>query len=184
MDVSGGSITDFFPEIEVKDSRTTFDEDVDVKGLVQSAIVATEDTVPVSIYSVQFLEVDSDFNVINQDSAYVRNIDFKDGDVFNYTSIIAQEESGNEDTAGTSAIPGGMNMVLRGVNAAGDPVRNVFTITYNNDFCGTPTFEGGEAIGWVIFVSVLLFGWLFVCLLLLHLLDSNTPILFFHKLFL
>jgi hypothetical protein len=33
----------------------------------------------------------------------------------------------------------------------------VFTITYNNDLCGTPTFEGGEAIGWVIFVSVLLF---------------------------
>ena len=158
MDVSEGSITDFFPEIEVKDSRTTtFDEDVNTKGLVQSAIVATEDTVPVSIYSVQFLEVDSDFNVINQDSAYVRNIDFKDGDVFNYTSIIAQVDGGNEDTAGTSAIPGGMNMVLRGVNAAGDPVRNVFTITYNNDLCGTPTFEGGEAIGWVIFVSVLLF---------------------------
>jgi len=156
MDLSGGSITDFFSETEVKDGRSAFGGEDDVaKGLTQSAIVATEDTVPVSIYSVQFLEVDSDFNVINQDSAYVRNIDFKDGDVFNYTSIIAQDqaEGGNEDTAGTSAIPGGMNMVLRGVNAAGDPVRNVFTITYNNDLCGTPTFEGGEAIGWVIFVS-------------------------------
>lgn len=155
MNLSYGSITDFFSETEVKNSRTVTGDDV--KGLTQSAIVATEDTVPVSIYSVQFLEVDSDFNVINQDSAYVRNIDFKDGDMFNYTSIIAQDypEGGGEDTAGTSAIPGGMNMVLRGVNAAGDPVRNVFTIAYNNDLCGTPTFEGGEAIGWVIFVSVL-----------------------------
>lgn len=178
MDLSEGSITDFFSETEVKDSRTVTGDDV--KGLTQSAIVATEDTVPVSIYSVQFLEVDSDFNVIHQDSAYVRNIDFKDGDIFNYTSIIAQDpEGGDEDTAGTSAIPGGMNMVLRGVNAAGDPVRNVFTITYNNDLCGTPTFEGGEAIGWVIFVSVLfsLSLFKFHSSMLCQLLDSNTPIL-------
>ena len=96
-----------------------------------------------SIYSIQFIEVDSSFNVINQDSSYVRDIDFVSGDVFNYTSIGANN---------LGVIPGGLNMVLRGVNAAGEPVRNVFTITYTND-CGVPTFENGDAIGWVVFVS-------------------------------
>ncbi|KAL3775256.1 hypothetical protein ACHAW5_006014 [Stephanodiscus triporus] len=103
-------------------------------------MTTTLDTVPVAVYSIQFLEVDPDFNVINQDSSYVRDIDFVDGTVFTYASIIET----------STTIPGGMNMVLRGVNAAGDPVRNVFTITYTND-CGVPTFEVGDSIGWVIF---------------------------------
>ena len=107
---------------------------------------ASVDVVPVSIYSIQFLEVDTSFNVINQDSSYVRGIDFENGAVFNYTSISAKQ--GQE-----CVVPGGMNMVLRGVTAAGEPVRNVFTITYTND-CGIQTFEEGDAIGWVVFVSV------------------------------
>jgi len=107
---------------------------------------ANVDVVPVSIYSIQFLEVDKSFNVINQDSSYVRGIDFENGAVFNYTSISAKQ--GQE-----CVVPGGMNMVLRGVNAAGEPVRNVFTITYKNN-CDVQTFEEGDAIGWVVFVSV------------------------------
>ena len=109
------------------------------------------DVVPVSIYSIQFLEVDSKFNVINQDSSYVRGIDFENGAVFNYTSILAKPLA---QTMGV--VPGGMNMVLRGVTAAGEPVRNVFTITYTND-CGIQTFEEGDAIGWVVFVSYMSF---------------------------
>ena len=101
--------------------------------------------VPVSIYSIQFLEVDCNFDVINQDSSYVRDIDFVDGDTFNYTSISEEMDPG--------VVPGGMNLVLRGVTAAGELVRNVFTITYTND-CGIQTFEEGNAIGWVVFVSV------------------------------
>lgn len=109
------------------------------------------DVVPVSIYSIQFLEVDSKFNVINQDSSYVRGIDFENGAVFNYTSILSKPLA---QTMGV--VPGGMNMVLRGVTAAGEPVRNVFTITYTND-CGIQTFEEGDAIGWVVFVSYMSF---------------------------
>lgn len=115
--------------------------------------VTLEDVIPIEIYSIQFLEVDTSFNVINQDSSFVRGIDFRDGDVFSYTSISAIEPG---------VIPGGMNMVLRGVNAEGDPIRNVFTITYTND-CGVQTFGEGDAIGWVIFVSVLL-----LCILVVH----------------
>ena len=144
---------DIFPEINF----TTY-EVIPIEELEWSSVnftasgnviepASSVDTQPVSIYSIQFLEVDQSFNVINQDSSYVRGIDFVNGDVFNYTSISAKPVA---QTLGV--VPGGMNMVLRGVNAAGEPVRNVFTITYTND-CGVPTFEDGNAIGWVVFVS-------------------------------
>ena len=144
---------DIFPEINF----TTY-EVIPIEELEWSSVnftasgnviepASSVDTQPVSIYSIQFLEVDKSFNVINQDSSYVRGIDLVNGDVFNYTSISAKPVA---QTLGV--VPGGMNMVLRGVNAAGEPVRNVFTITYTND-CGVPTFEDGNAIGWVVFVS-------------------------------
>ena len=146
---------DIFPEINF----TTY-EVIPIEELEWSSVnftasgnviepASSVDTQPVSIYSIQFLEVDKSFNVINQDSSYVRGIDLVNGDVFNYTSISAKPVA---QTLGV--VPGGMNMVLRGVNAAGEPVRNVFTITYTND-CGVPTFEDGNAIGWVVFVSFL-----------------------------
>ena len=126
--------SDYFPEVDVEWNSANF---------TTSALTTEVDVTPVVIYSIQFLEVDTSFNVINQDSAYVRGIDFVSGDVYSYTSISATSRG---------AVPGGMNMVLRGVNAEGDPVRNVFTITYTNE-CGVPTFEEGDAIGWVVFVS-------------------------------
>lgn len=103
------------------------------------------DSVPVLIDSIQFLEVDVDFNVINQDPTYVK-CSFTNGDVFNYTSISAQDPD-------PSSYPGGLHMVLRGDNAAGDFIRNVFTISYTND-CGVQTFNKNETIGWVIFVRL------------------------------
>ncbi len=132
--VGTSTASDYFPEVDVEWNSANF---------TTSALTTEVDVTPVVIYSIQFLEVDTSFNVINQDSAYVRGIDFVSGDVFNYTSISATSRG---------AVPGGMNMVLRGVNAEGDPVRNVFTITYTNE-CGVPTFEEGDAIGWVVFVS-------------------------------
>jgi hypothetical protein len=108
------------------------------------------DPEPVVIDSIQFFEVDPDFNVVNQDPSYVRDVEFVDGDVFNYTSISSLiTASGKENYS----VPGGINMVLRGYNAAGERVRNVFTITFTNE-CGVPTFEAGDEIGWVVFVSI------------------------------
>ena len=104
------------------------------------------DPEPVVIDSIQFLEVDTLFNVINQDPAYVLGQNFVNGDIFNYTSISDTAWARNEK------FPGGINMVLRGKNAAGERVRNVFTVTYTNE-CGVPTFDVGDAIGWVVIVS-------------------------------
>ena len=148
---NAGKAADYFPEItdEVYTAQALQAEDPNTwnstSAVFQAQSVTTSDidTTPVSIYSIQFLEVDTSFNVINQDSSYVRDIDFMNGDEFTYASISATEPG---------VIPGGMNMVLRGVNAAGEPIRNVFTITYTND-CGIQTFEKGDEIGWVVFVS-------------------------------
>lgn len=133
--IHNSTASDYFPEVDLQWSSVNF---------TTSSLTTEVDVTPVVIYSIQFLEVDTSFNVINQDSAYVRGIDFVSGDVFNYTSVSATRRG---------VVPGGMNMVLRGVNAKGDPVRNVFTITYTNE-CGIPTFQEGDAIGWVVFVSV------------------------------
>ena len=111
------------------------------------------DPEPVVIDSIQFFEVDPDFNVINQDPTYVRDVEFVDGDMFNYTSI-SDLMTASSDKENYS-IPGGINMVLRGYNAAGERVRNVFTITFTNE-CDVPTFEAGDEIGWVLFVSIML----------------------------
>jgi hypothetical protein len=107
------------------------------------------DPEPVLIDSIQFFESDTNFNVINQDPAYVRGVSFVDGDTFNYTSISNLITTSSTET---NKIPGGISMVLRGRNAAGERVRNTFTVKFTNK-CGVPTFKEGEAIGWVIFVS-------------------------------
>ena len=140
---NAGKAADYFPELDLINSTDILWDSTSAVFQAQSVTTSDIDTTPVSIYSIQFLEVDTSFNVINQDSSYVRDIDFMNGDEFTYASISATEPG---------VIPGGMNMVLRGVNAAGEPIRNVFTITYTND-CGIQTFEKGDEIGWVVFVS-------------------------------
>ena len=134
---SNSSASDFSPKVDIQWSSVNF---------TTSALTTTAqvDVTPVVIYSIHFLEVDTSFNIINMDSTYVHGIAIVSGDVFTYTSISATNRG---------VVPGGMNMVLRGVNANGDLVRNVFTILYTNE-CGVPTFKEGDAIGWVVFVSV------------------------------
>ncbi|EJK53653.1 hypothetical protein THAOC_26863, partial [Thalassiosira oceanica] len=132
------SAFDYFPELVKVDESEWSSESF------QTAAFTTTDTVPSKIISVQFLEVDRDFNVINQDSTYVRDQDLVDGDVIRYESVSGRD---------AAVVPGGLNMVLRGVTPMGERVRNVFTITYTND-CDVYTFEDGEAMGWVEFVDL------------------------------
>lgn len=137
--------------IENDRTRSAVPFSEDVRKLQQDDFIIPEiiDPEPVVIDSIQFFEVDTEFNVINQDPSYVRDVEFKNGDMFNYTSISDMfTTSGKENYS----VPGGINMVLRGYNAEGERVRNVFTITFTNE-CGVPTFEAGDAIGWVVFVS-------------------------------
>ena len=74
----------------------------------------------------------------------MRDINFATGQLlFNYTSISARDPN---------RAPGGMNMVLRGVNEAGEPVQNVFIVTYTNS-CDVAALTRGESIGRVTLMS-------------------------------
>jgi hypothetical protein len=87
------------------------------------------------VNSIQFIEVDTNFNVLH--TSLVKDIELISGDSFRYTTM--QQEN---------KIAGGISIILRGRNAVGDESENVFTVTYTNE-CGVPTFQGGEKIGWV-----------------------------------
>mmetsp|Transcript_7281 Transcript_7281/g.15833 ORF Transcript_7281/g.15833 Transcript_7281/m.15833 type:complete len:108 (-) Transcript_7281:45-368(-) len=87
------------------------------------------------MYSIQFLVVDTSFHVINKNLAYLRGIDFRIGHVFNYTSV--------SESSGRSVTQGGVNMVLREVNVAGQASRKQFSVqtrefasAHENDQCG------------------------------------------------
>jgi hypothetical protein len=121
-------------------------DDANIDDFLPPNIIDPE---PVVIDSIQFLETNTNLEVINQDPSYVRDVKFVNGDVFNYTSI---SDRITDLSWQKNKIPGGISMVLRGYNMAGERVRNTFTIRFTNE-CGVPTFQEGEAIGWVIFVS-------------------------------
>mmetsp|Transcript_15908 Transcript_15908/g.23788 ORF Transcript_15908/g.23788 Transcript_15908/m.23788 type:complete len:395 (-) Transcript_15908:132-1316(-) len=87
------------------------------------------------VNSVQFIEVDTKFNVLH--TSLVKDVELISGDSFRYTTM----QQGDK-------IAGGISIILRGKNAVGDESENVFTVTYTNE-CGVPTFQGGEKIGWV-----------------------------------
>ena len=110
------------------------------------------DFVPVVIDYIHFIEVDRQAVVINEDYTYVSGVEFVNGDVFNYTSI-------SYDTVGLdkSDYPWGLVILLRGKNVAGDRVMNNIIIDYTNSYV-VQTFQAGEAIGWVTFVSFIVFA--------------------------
>lgn len=87
------------------------------------------------INSIQFIEIDTKFNVLH--TSLVKDIELVSGDSFRYTTMQQLDK-----------VAGGISIILRGRNAVGDENENIFTVTYTNE-CGMPTFQGGEKIGWV-----------------------------------
>jgi len=98
------------------------------------------DQVPVFISSIQFFQQDREGNPIKIDTVNNK----RDGDTFRFISSIVTRPD---------QIPYRITMALRGFNAANESIQNTFTIEFTNK-CGIHTFNTGEAIGWVIFVSV------------------------------
>lgn len=93
------------------------------------------------VLSIEIIELDTDLKILHIDDTYM-NVEYPSGSTFMYTSFSEQNPN---------IIIGGINMVLNGFNGFSEPVMNVFTITYTNE-CGIPTFQDGDAIGWVVFV--------------------------------
>ena len=73
--------------------------------------------------------------------SYVTN-----GDTFSYTSYY--EENPN-------SILGGMAVTLTGLNTMNEEITNAFVLSYTSE-CGVPTFQVGDAVGWLVVVSLCL----------------------------
>jgi hypothetical protein len=108
---------------------------------LQVSTQSIADQTPVVVSSIQFIQQDRNGTPIE---STLRNGDKTDGENVRFISSIVNRPS---------QIPYRLTMILRGFNEAGQAIQNTFTIEFTNS-CGVPTFTSGEAIGWVIFVSV------------------------------
>jgi len=100
------------------------------------------DVVPVSVDRIDLLELDLDFDVMDQ-TEYVGS--FNSGTTFNYTSVAATGAQTVDD------IPGGLQIILTAQNAAGEQVQNLWILAYTNNCSFAPVFDVGSSIGWVVF---------------------------------
>lgn len=142
--------------------------DTQLTDLFPEIIISTQnvadDQTPVIVSSIQFIQSDESGQPIESS---LQDVDKNDGDTIRFiSSIVTKPEE----------IPYRITMVLRGLNADNEAIQNLFTIDFTNT-CGVPTFNEGERIGWVIFVSF--FSCSRVCGLLVAFLSrfSNNTIL-------
>ena len=105
-----------------------------------------EDLVPVSVDSIDVLELGQNLRVIAQ-----TDIDqtFSDGDSFTYTSVVADPSS----IETVEQVPRALQINIVGNNQHGDRIINVFIVTFTNDCDKYPVFEEGQSAGWAKFVS-------------------------------
>jgi hypothetical protein len=125
-------------------------------NIVSDGVVATDcsitpfqgevsSLVPVNVFSVDFLELDQDGQVLNQQSSFV---DLQDGDTVSYESFSINPELVTELTAPKTLI---VSFIAR--NAAREPLFMQYLITYSNSCEDFPVLFPGQQIGWTRFVS-------------------------------
>jgi hypothetical protein len=130
------------------------DRNIDGPGIIDSSCVQVnvvtnnETDLPfVAVSSIRILELDQDLQTTAQTQI---NGDFRTGDNFTYTSIIATEF----DNFNASSIPRGIQLDITGRNAFDQQVVNTWAILYSND-CGIfPILFEGEFIGVTIIVCI------------------------------
>ncbi len=105
-----------------------------------------EDLTPVSVDSIDILELGQNLRVIAQ-TGIVQPLN--DGDSFTYTSVVADPDSIGE----VLQVPKGIQINIVGNNQNGDRIINAFLVTFTNECDKYPVFEEGESAGWAKFVS-------------------------------
>jgi len=107
------------------------------------------DTTPIIITSVTFLELDTtpQLNVINQDSTYFET-SLSDGEVITYPSISAQLDVNKSLDEQLDLVPGGVQLILFGTNAAGEVIQNRLAWGYKRNYCNEEPLAVGNQIGW------------------------------------
>ena len=112
------------------------------------------DPKPVTITSASFIEFDtsSDLNIINQDSTYFGTT-LANGAVISYPSISNQLDLETPVEEQLDLLPGGVMVVLFGLNAQNVMVQNTIAWGYNVDSCASEPLQEGDRISWISLVD-------------------------------
>jgi hypothetical protein len=105
-----------------------------------------EDLVPVSVQSIDILELGQDLRPLVQENI-VGN--FADGDSFVYSSIASLPSA----ITSVVDIPRAIQLNVIGLNRLDEAIITVYIITFTNDCGSYPVLIEGESAGWTVFVS-------------------------------
>mmetsp|Transcript_27893 Transcript_27893/g.58100 ORF Transcript_27893/g.58100 Transcript_27893/m.58100 type:complete len:910 (-) Transcript_27893:253-2982(-) len=103
------------------------------------------DLIPTEIFSIVFIEFNPSLQIINTNGTYAIT-ELSDGDTFTFPSI---------SDLNPFLVPGGVAMLLMGVNGEGTMVRSRVAWSYGSN-CdnGVKVLENGDGIGWVEVVDL------------------------------
>jgi hypothetical protein len=104
------------------------------------------DLVPVSVQSIDILELNQNLQVIVQENI---GGDFIDGDTFSYISYAAIPGM----IVNPEDLPRAIQLNIVGVNKDGEEIINVYLITFTNACGAYPVLSEGQFAGWTRFVS-------------------------------
>ena len=110
------------------------------------------DTTPTIVTSTIFLESDTtpELNIINQDSTYF-DTTLEDGAELQFTSISSNFDEEKPLSEQMDLVPGGVMMVMFGLNAANEVVQNTVAWGYDIGYCNGEPLTNGDSIGWITF---------------------------------
>jgi len=103
------------------------------------------DLTPVAVSSIDILELDQEVKPL---ATTTRFVNFRNGDKFNYTSIIRDPTLIN-----ATSVPKGFQLSVVGRNVLDEALLMIWIISFTNDCDSFPILFEGESIGWTIFVS-------------------------------
>ena len=108
------------------------------------------DTKVSTVTSVTFLEQDTsaELDIINQDSTYFETA-LSNGDIIDFISISSKLDPNVPLEDQMDMVPGGVLMILFGVNAEGTVVQNTVAWGYNTEYCEGVAVSSGDSVGWV-----------------------------------
>ena len=140
-------LLDVVPDISshIKHAQNIIDKDTHHN---EQRIMQTKDPVPTKITSVTFVEFDNKIaDIINQNSTYF-DTELYDGDKITYPSIASKIDNTIPLSEQTDLLPGGIMLILFGVNKDNVIVRNTIAWAYKLNDC-IPVESQGDTIGWV-----------------------------------
>ena len=134
-----------------------FSRTCDVDGVLGDGIVTTDcaiapfqndnvtDLVPVSVGSIDILELDEQLALVTQETRFGT---FTDGETFEYTSI-----SNDPSKVNATIFPKALQFSVLGNNADGETLFFAGLVIYGSDCLVFPTIVENSTIGWLTFVS-------------------------------